>query len=67
MLLPKREKPVGQETRLGLYISEQIIHDHDGKIFVTSQLGEGTKFVIELPLKNNLYSKNKIEPMIAFG
>jgi two-component system nitrogen regulation sensor histidine kinase NtrY len=36
-------------TGLGLAIAKRIINDHDGFIRVQSVLGEGTKFVIELP------------------
>lgn len=38
-------------TGLGLSIVQQIISQHDGNITVESQLGKGTIFVIELPLK----------------
>lgn len=34
---------------LGLYISEQIILDHSGCIYVHSVLGEGSAFIFELP------------------
>lgn len=34
---------------LGLAISKRIIEAHDGKITVSSEKGEGTKFVITLP------------------
>jgi two-component system NtrC family sensor kinase len=43
-------KPVGQGTGLGLSISHQIIHDHGGRMVVTSKVGEGTHFVVHLPL-----------------
>ncbi|MEO0270174.1 MAG: ATP-binding protein [candidate division WOR-3 bacterium] len=36
---------------LGLAIVKQIINLHNGKISVESKKGEGTKFLIELPLK----------------
>jgi two-component system nitrogen regulation sensor histidine kinase NtrY len=36
-------------TGLGLAIAKRIINDHDGFIRVQSKVGEGTKFVIELP------------------
>jgi two-component system nitrogen regulation sensor histidine kinase NtrY len=36
-------------TGLGLAIAKRIVNDHDGFIRVQSVLGEGTKFVIELP------------------
>ncbi|MGF1491849.1 MAG: response regulator [Microcoleaceae cyanobacterium] len=44
-------KPVGKGTGLGLSISHQIIEEkHGGKISCNSQPGEGTEFVIRLPL-----------------
>ncbi|MFM2062218.1 MAG: hypothetical protein RLZZ507_1888 [Cyanobacteriota bacterium] len=45
-------KPVGQGTGLGLSICYQIIDKHQGKIEVVSAVGEGTKFVITLPIKH---------------
>jgi PAS domain S-box-containing protein len=39
-------------TGLGLSISYGIIKDHQGEIFVESQLGDYTTFVIELPIEN---------------
>lgn len=47
-------KPVGKGTGLGLYISYQIIENHNGKINVVSRLGEGTEFTILLPEKSIL-------------
>lgn len=35
---------------LGLYISRQIVELHDGALFVTSKLGNGSTFIMELPL-----------------
>ncbi len=43
-------KPKGQGTGLGLSISHGLIQDHGGHIRVQSNLGEGTKFIIDLPL-----------------
>lgn len=44
-------KPVGKGTGLGLSISYQIVAEkHNGKIWCDSTLGEGTKFVIEIPV-----------------
>ncbi|MEW6325563.1 MAG: ATP-binding protein, partial [Nitrospirota bacterium] len=42
-------KPVGQGTGLGLSVSHRIISEHGGQISVTSDVGRGTEFVIELP------------------
>ncbi len=35
---------------LGLYISKEIVELHKGQIFVRSQIGEGSEFIVELPL-----------------
>jgi signal transduction histidine kinase len=35
---------------LGLYISKQIVEAHHGVIRVQSKLGEGSEFIVELPL-----------------
>ncbi|MEO0685076.1 MAG: ATP-binding protein, partial [Cyanobacteria bacterium J06649_11] len=44
-------KPVGKGTGLGLSVSYQIIVDtHKGKISCESELGKGTKFIVEIPL-----------------
>lgn len=42
-------KKVGEGTGLGMSITYQIIEKHQGKIFVESELGVGTKFLIYLP------------------
>lgn len=43
-------KPVGLGTGLGMSISFGIIQDHAGDIKVESELGEGTSFIISLPI-----------------
>ncbi len=47
-------KPVGQGTGMGLAICYQVVERHRGKIEVISELGEGTEFVVTLPVKPDL-------------
>jgi signal transduction histidine kinase len=44
-------KDVGKGSGLGLYIVHEIIEEHDGCIAVDSKIGEGTTFLIRLPIK----------------
>ncbi|MBD2522286.1 ATP-binding sensor histidine kinase [Nostoc sp. FACHB-133] len=45
-------KPIGSGTGLGLSISYQIIVDkHKGSLTCDSTLGEGTEFVIQIPMR----------------
>jgi signal transduction histidine kinase len=45
-------KSVGKGTGLGLSISRQIVEEkHQGKLSCISILGEGTEFLIEIPIK----------------
>lgn len=45
-------KPVGKGTGLGLSLSYGIIQEHGGKIEVTSEVGHGAKFTIDLPISS---------------
>jgi signal transduction histidine kinase len=40
-------------TGLGLPVSQKIVREHGGRIVVTSRPGQGSQFVIELPLKRS--------------
>ena len=44
-------KPIGQGTGLGMSLCYSIIEKHSGSIDVESELGKGTTFTINLPLK----------------
>ncbi|MBE9211279.1 AAA family ATPase [Plectonema cf. radiosum LEGE 06105] len=45
-------KPVGSGTGLGLSISYQIIVDkHKGQLICNSTVGEGTEFIIDIPMQ----------------
>jgi signal transduction histidine kinase len=42
-------KDVGHGSGLGLYVSQEIIHQHGGCIGVEIRPGAGTRFLIALP------------------
>jgi signal transduction histidine kinase len=44
-------KGVGKGTGLGLFITHEIIAEHEGMINVESKVGQGTTFTVELPLR----------------
>ena len=45
-------KPIGKGTGLGLSISRQIVVEkHGGMLTCISSLGQGTEFVIEIPIQ----------------
>ena len=46
-------KPVGQGTGLGLSVVQGIIDSHHGRIAVNTVLNKGTKFEIQLPLRQD--------------
>jgi signal transduction histidine kinase len=46
-------KPIGKGTGLGLSISHEIISKHRGTVDFVSNLGQGTKFMITIPIHLN--------------
>ena len=44
-------KKQGEGSGLGLDIVKKIIDKHNGKIAFQSELGKGTEFTVELPVK----------------
>jgi PAS domain S-box-containing protein len=43
----------GQDMGLGLYISRQVVEAHGGSLTLSSQLGAGSTFTVNLPVKKN--------------
>ena len=57
-------KEVGKGTGLGLSISYQIITErHNGSLVCQSHLGQGTTFVIELPIKQDRLKVHRSVPI----
>ncbi len=54
-------KPSGKGTGLGLSVSFGIIKDHNGEIFAESIEGQGTKFIIELPVTKSDKTSNETD------
>lgn len=44
-------KPAGEGTGLGLSLSYDIVKAHGGELIMNSKQGEGTQFIIQLPVK----------------
>lgn len=44
-------KPIGEGSGLGLDIVKKIVDKHKGKIYFETEVGKGTTFFVELPLK----------------
>ena len=51
-------KEAGKGTGLGLSICHSIVTDHDGQIYVRSQLGKGTTVFIEIPIESRARNKS---------
>jgi signal transduction histidine kinase len=49
-------KEVGTGTGLGLHICHSIITSHGGTITVESEVGQGSEFIITLPVNNPLFT-----------
>lgn len=47
-------KDVGEGTGLGMSITYNTIKKHNGQIIVNSQLGEGTEFILQIPIIFNV-------------
>ncbi len=58
-------KPVGFGTGLGLSVCFSIVQKHSGKIHCNSQPGEGTEFVIDIPIRMPKTSPHPLAAQIA--
>lgn len=53
-------------TGLGLAVSRKILREHGGDILVKSQEGEGSEFVLRLPIRSPLLSEGVTEELPVF-
>lgn len=59
-------KPTGKGTGLGLSVSYDIIvNKHNGRLLVDSTVGEGTKFIIKLPIGTKENEESEIADTYA--
>jgi urea transport system substrate-binding protein len=59
-------KPIGKGTGLGLSISYQIVVEkHRGNLRCESVLGEGTEFLIEIPIQHNHEHTESVAASVA--
>ncbi|MFE1747890.1 CBS domain-containing protein [Coleofasciculus sp. H7-2] len=61
-------KPVGKGTGLGLSICYQIVEKHGGQLKCVSAPGEGSEFVIQIPIRQtthtDVYTSRRLKPTI---
>ncbi|MHC5537611.1 ATP-binding protein [Singulisphaera rosea] len=51
-------------TGLGLPVSQKIVREHGGKIVVNSRVGQGSQFIIELPMRRSDPRQTSEAPII---
>jgi DNA-binding response OmpR family regulator len=47
---------------IGLALTQELVHALHGKIFVQSEYGKGSKFVVLLPYRSEDFASNEIDP-----
>lgn len=55
-------KDVGEGTGMGLAVVHGIVESYKGKIFVNTTLGQGSTFIIYLPITDEIEIRNNFKP-----
>jgi two-component system NtrC family sensor kinase len=53
-------KSIGRGTGLGLSITYGIVHEHDGTIGCESEVGQGTRFTLRLPMASQVERASRV-------
>jgi PAS domain S-box-containing protein len=57
-------REVGQGTGLGLSICHGIVAEHNGRLWVESEVGKGSTFIVELPIVVESTRLETVEPAV---
>ncbi len=60
VLFSKSDKMFNSSSGLGLSLTKELVKLHKGEIKVMSKVGEGSTFIVNLPIDKNCYNQDEI-------